>query len=132
MIRLTENQSTLNTVGLCFLGMCLWLGIGNAAQADSADYGMPVGAQAMSPIANAATSNTPVVVCGGQSGQRSVVIRGADIATMWRSAYHMLFPSLALADKNKMDRGKALPDKGPTWRIGIAHGNALLTVQTKW
>lgn len=119
MVRLTEDQRTLNTIGLCFLGLCLWMGMGKAAQA-------------MSPIANAAANNTPIVVCGGQSGHRSLEIRGADIATLWRSAYHMLFPSVALADKNKMDRGKALPDKGPTWRISIDHGDALLTIQTKW
>ena len=132
MTRLTEDHRTLNTIGLCLIGSCLWLSMDNTAQADSADYGMPMDAQAMSHSTNAAASNAPIVVCGGQSGHRSVEIRGTDVATLWRSAYHMLFPTSALADKNKMDRGKALPDKGPMWRINVDHGNALLTVQTKW
>ena len=128
MNRLTEDQCTLHTIGLCLLGSSLWLGMGSTAHAE-----VPMGARALSPVAYHSSSDAPIVVCGGQTGHRSLEIRGTDVATLWRSAYHMLFPTSALAnDKNKMDRAKALPDKGPTWGISLDHGDALLTVQTKW
>ena len=131
MKRLIENQGMIGTVRVLF-AICLGLGLSATAQADSADYGTATAAQTVSQIANASASNSPVVVCGGQSGHRRLEIRGTDIATVWRSAYHMLFPAAGLAETRNMDRGKVLPDKGPTWRVSVDHGDAVVSIQAKW
>jgi hypothetical protein len=92
-------------------------------------------AQFLNPIAQQSASDGPVLVCGGQSGHRdaSLQIRGTDVAALWRSAYRMIVPRSALADSQSPEVGvRKLPHKGPVWGINLSHGDAMITIQTKW
>lgn len=130
---LTQDLCKLRRIGQCLLTFGLWAGICTFAQA--AGYTSALDAQAFNPIAQNSASDTPVILCGGQPGQRrpaSLKIRGADVATLWRSAYRMLVPGSSLANESKVGRAPKLPHKGPAWGISLRHDSALLTVQSKW
>ena len=133
MNRLTQDHSTLRNWSQCLLMICLWLGLCAFAQA-AGYYPNGLDAQTLNSLAQHSTGDTPVITCGKQPGQRpaSLEIRGADVTTLWRSAYRMLFPSLSLTTNSKMERVSKLPRKGPAWGISISHDRALVTVQTKW
>ncbi len=80
-------------------------------------------------------SGSPVLICGGKVGNQGakLQIRGSDVAALWRSTYRMLIPSAALSNNSSPQVGvSTLPHKGPVWGINISHGDALITVQTKW
>jgi hypothetical protein len=131
MRRQTRSHSTLLNLGRHLLGIGLCLGICTIAQA--AGYPGELDAQTLNPIAQYMNA-APDITCGKQPGQRpaSLNIRGADVATLWRSAYHMIFPGLSLADNSKVGRAVMIPHKGPAWGIRINKRTALMTVQTKW
>jgi hypothetical protein len=136
MNRLTEDQRMSRRIGLSLLGLCLLVGLSGAARAASDDYLMDMQAQSLSPIAQRSASNGPVLICGGQNAHRGagLLIRGTDVAALWRSAYRMLAPRSALADDSSSPKVgvKEPPHKGPVWGINLSHGDAFLTVQTKW
>ncbi len=131
MCQLNRFHSKQLNLSWYLLGIGLSLGIGTLAQA--AGYSGEPDAQAMNPMAQY-TNAAPVITCGRQPGQRpaSLNIRGADVATLWRSAYHMVFPGSSLADSNKIGRLAITPHKGPAWGISINQHSALVTVQSKW
>jgi hypothetical protein len=132
MNRLTQDHSKLLHLGQYLLAICLCLAV--CALARAAGYPDELDAPAMNAIGQHTTSEAPVIICGRQPGQRpaSLNIRGADVATLWRSAYLMLFPGSSLTTDSKVDRAVKIPHKGPAWSISISHDSALVTVQTKW
>lgn len=131
MSRQTRSHSTLLNSSRYLLGIGLYLGICPLALAGG--YPGELDVQPQSPIAQYMNA-APDITCGKQPGQRpaSLNIRGADVATLWRSAYHMIFPGLSLADNSKVGRAAMIPHKGPAWSIRINNRTALMTVQTKW
>jgi hypothetical protein len=135
MNRLTEDQRMSRRIGLSLLVLCLLVCLSSTARAGSDGYLMDMQAQSLNPIARHTASDGPVLVCGGQSGHQgaSLRIRGTDVAALWHSAYRMLVPRSALADTSSPESGVSkLPHKGPVWGISISHGDAMVTVQTKW
>ncbi len=132
MNRLTEDQRMSRRFGLSLLGLCLLVCLSGTARADSDGYLMDMQAQSLNPIARHVASDGPVLVCGSHRGG-SLRIRGTDVATLWRSAYRMLVPNSSLTDSSSPQVGVSkLPRKGPVWGINLSHGDAVLTVQTKW
>lgn len=133
MYRSTEEQRMSRRFGLSLLGLFLLVCLSGTARAGSDGYLMGMDAQSLNPIARHSDSGSPVLVCGGQSGHRaSLRIRGSDVAALWHSAYRMIVPGAALADKSPEVGVNKLPHKGPVWGISLAHGDALVTLQTKW
>ncbi len=135
MNRLTEDQRMSRRFGLSLLGLCLLVCLSGTARAGSDGDLMDMQAQSLNPIARHVASDGPVLVCGGQSGHRgaSLRIRGTDVAALWHSAYRMLVPKSSLAYSSSPEVGvNKLPHKGPVWGINLSHGDAVLTVQTKW
>jgi len=132
MNRLIRDHSKLLHLGQYLLAICLCLGV--CALARAAEYPNDLYAQSLNPNAQNSSGDAPVIICGTQPGQRptSLNIRGADVATLWRSAYRMLFPASSLTVNSNMDRAAKIPHKGPAWGISISHGGALVTVETKW
>lgn len=134
MNRLIEEQRTSRRIGLNLLGLGLLACLcSTTARAGSDDYMRD--AQTLNPMAYHAAGMGPVVVCGGQTGRpsASLQIRGTDVAAVWHRAYRMLVPRSALADRGSPQVGvNKLPHKGPVWGINLSHGDALVTLQTKW
>lgn len=130
MNRQTRYRSTPLNLSRHLLGIGLCLGICTVTQAGG--YSSELDAQTLNTIVQ--YSNAPDITCGKQPGQRpaSLNIRGADVATLWRSAYHMIFPGFSLANDSKVGRAAMVPHKGPTWGISINKSTAMMSVQTKW
>lgn len=130
MNRLAQGHSRLLQQSRYLLAFGLSLGMCSAALAFGESD-----AQDLMSIAHYTGTPAPTITCGKQPGQHpvSLNIRGADVATLWRSAYHMLFPGLSMADKGKViSRAAMVPHKGPAWGISVNHDSAVLSIQTKW
>lgn len=114
---------------LALLGALL-LGFGSLAYADESSFTTAFDGYVFS----RAASDGPITVCGGASGRRSpsLEIRGAELTALWRRTYHMLVPSAALADAELAARPRQHAQHGPSWRINLNHGHALMTLETKW
>lgn len=133
MNRLTEEQRVSRRIGLNLLGLFLLVCLSGTARAGSDSDLMDMQAQSLNPIARHVAGDGPVLVCGGSHRGASLRIRGTDVASLWRNAYRMLVPNSSLADSSSPKVGVSkLPKKGPVWSINLSHGDALLTVQTKW
>ncbi len=128
MNRLTEDQRLSRRIGLKLLGLLFLVFLSSTSRAAQGNEFTDVGAQY-------SRSGSPVLVCGGKIGNRgaSLNIRGTDVAAIWHSAYRMLVPGAALADSKAPKVGvNTLPHKGPEWGINLSHGDAMVTLQTKW
>jgi hypothetical protein len=135
MYRSTEEQRMSRRFGLSLLGLFLLVCLSGTSRADSDGYLTSMDAQSLNLMAQQAAGGSSVLVCGGQSGHRvaSLRIHGSDIAALWHNAYRMIVPSAALADTKSPEVGVSnLPHKGPVWGINISHGDALVTLQSKW
>lgn len=115
---------------LALLGALLVVGMGRAAYADESPFITALDGHVFS----RAATDGPVAVCGGAAGRRSssLEIRGAEVTALWRRAYHMLVPSAALADAELAARPTQHAQHGPSWRINVNHGHALVTLESKW
>lgn len=130
MSRLTQGHSRLLPQRRYLLTFGLCLGLCPAAQAFDAS-----GVQYPDPVAQYANTAEPTIICGKQPGQHplSLNIRGADVATLWRSAYRMIFPGLSVADNSKViSRAAMVPHKGPAWSFSVNRDSAVISIQTKW